>query len=295
MFRTASVSLSRAAMPTGLIRVGTSRAASSTSGRIVRPFSSNMNTMQQNRNYSLFVNKTANTNSSAYKNLNNLIQSRSIFVIAEQTPNPESKMFYPQGCVVLGEGAKSKSFEDKFVAKDSLLAMSLFRVQGVENVMLAPKHVTVTKNSDADWKFVQSNVEMVMSQFFASNLEPIDKAKIEYINDASKQKREDSDAAAASDDFETELLQLIEERVKPFVQQDGGDVNFDRYENNIVFLKMEGACKGCPKSGITLNIQIKQLIQHYFPEVVDVQEAIDPNDEYIPRPGDKNFNKEFNG
>ena len=75
--------------------------------------------------------------------------------------------------------------------------------------------------------------------------------------------------------------------MKPFVQQDGGDVEFDRIEDNVVYLKMQGACSGCPKSGITLNIQIKQLIQHYFPDIVDVREAIDPDADHIPRPGDQ--------
>lgn len=212
------------------------------------------------------------------------VQTRGVFVISENTPNPESKMFYPQGKDVLGNNAKTKTFADKFVAKDSLLASSLFRVQGVNSVLLAPRHVTVTKDVDADWAFLKANVELVMSQFFAAGLDPVDPKSVEYTDDGKPKEKKENVGGEAG--MIAEILDLLEERVKPFVQQDGGDVEFDRIEDNVVYLKMQGACSGCPKSGITLNIQIKQLIQHYFPDVIDVRESIDPDDEHIPRAGD---------
>lgn len=109
-------------------------------------------------------------------------QRRSVFIIAETTPNPESVMFYPQGSEVLGKGAKTKTFAGKHdpEVKSSLLANSLFKVHGVQGVMMAARHVTVTKNPDSDWDLVQRNVELVMSQFFAAGLEPMDPTKIEY-------------------------------------------------------------------------------------------------------------------
>ncbi|CAD7972945.1 unnamed protein product [Amoebophrya sp. A25] len=220
-------------------------------------------------------------------------QRRTIYVIAEETPNPESLMFYPQDHDVLGTAAKTKTFTDKASAQGtSLLATALFKVHGVASVMLGARHVTVTKQTDIDWTLVQPNIELVMSQFFAAGLEPMQKDLIERFGDGERRMRDaradgieesESTGAASPEEFERELLELLEERVQPFVQQDGGDVEYVKTEDNVVYLKMMGACSGCPKSGITLNIQIKELVQHYFPHIVDVREWVDPNEDVIPR------------
>lgn len=219
-------------------------------------------------------------------------------MIAERTPNPESQMFYPQAHDVLGKAAKTISVKDKAQAADlkSLLAMSLFKVHGVHTVMLAARHVTVTKQPDIDWDLVQPNVELVLSQFFAAGLDVIDSKNIErYEDDFARRKTEVQESESLADEemakkraggeknLEAEIIELLEERVQPFVQQDGGDVAFAKIEDGVLHLHMMGACAGCPKSGITLNLQIKQLVQHYFPEITDVVEFVDPNEELIPR------------
>jgi NFU1 iron-sulfur cluster scaffold homolog, mitochondrial len=82
-----------------------------------------------------------------------------------------------------------------------------------------------------------------------------------------------------------DIRELLEERVKPFVQQDGGNVEFVKIdEEGVCWLELQGACSGCPKSQITLNIQIKQMLLHYFPDHVKDVREFEPPDE-IPRPG----------
>lgn len=227
--------------------------------------------------------------------------ARTVMIITEQTPNPDSLMFYPLATQVLGSGAKTKTFANKAAAAQiSPLATSLFKVHGVATVMLAARHVTVTKADFADWELLKPNLELVMSQFFAAGLEVIEKAHIEYYDAVDADKAAAPTGSALDDptkfadpnkvpgqpsdsSIEADLVALLEQRVQPFVQQDGGDVEFVKMEDDIVYLRMMGACSGCPKSGITLNIQIKQLVQHYFPTVKDVQEYVDPEEEYIPR------------
>ena len=118
------------------------------------------------------------------------LQRRSVFVISEATPNPESIVFFPQGKEVLPASRdkkhgkpKSKTFkaEDKHSIKSSLLASALFKVHGVHTVMLQEKKITVTKEKDAGWEFLKPNVELVMSQFFAAGLEVIDASVVEYV------------------------------------------------------------------------------------------------------------------
>lgn len=214
-------------------------------------------------------------------------QRRTIFIIAEGTPNPESVMFYPQGREVLGAGAKTKTYGNKHdgSVKSSLLAGSLFKIHGVQSVMLAARHITITKTPEMDWELLQPNVELVVSQFYSAGLEVIDPKDIEYYEQAQPRNSEDANENLSEEELIKGIINLLEERVQPFVQQDGGDVAFEKFdpETKTLWLRMMGACAGCPKSNQTLHVQIKSLVTHYFPQVEEVGEWIDPNEEVIPR------------
>ncbi|CAE7233277.1 LANCL1 [Symbiodinium natans] len=96
---------------------------------------------------------------------------RHIAVTAEPTPNPDSIMFYPNDRDVLGDGTQTMRFSNKYETNDSPLAAAIFKVKGVNEVMLAAKHVTVTKAPSSDWSLMQPNLELVISQFYAAGLE----------------------------------------------------------------------------------------------------------------------------
>lgn len=202
-------------------------------------------------------------------------QRRGVFVVVEETPNPDSAMFYPQAREVMGPGTKTVKFNNKYDTSESPLAAALFKVKGVKQVLLAAEHVTVTKQSAYDWDMIQPNIKLVMSQFFAAGLQVIKESAI--VREAA--------ATVEPGSLEEQILELLEERVRPFVQQDGGDVEFENFDrvDGTLYLRMHGACSGCPKSNVTLQMGIKNLMQHYIPEVKDVLEAED--EEEIPRPG----------
>jgi len=203
---------------------------------------------------------------------------RHISVRAEPTPNPDSVMFHPGSEAVLGEGTKTIKFTNKYETADSPLAAAIFKVRGVSEVMLASRHVTVTKAPNLEWDLIQPNVELVIGQFYATGLQVVKDGVAE---------RDESAAAATfdPDSLEGQIVDLLEERVRPFVQQDGGDVEFHRFDHDsgAVYLRMHGACSGCPKSGVTLQHGIKNLMAHYIPEVKDVLPA-DEDAEDLPRP-----------
>uniref|UniRef100_A0A7S4V5N5 Scaffold protein Nfu/NifU N-terminal domain-containing protein n=1 Tax=Alexandrium monilatum TaxID=311494 RepID=A0A7S4V5N5_9DINO len=206
------------------------------------------------------------------------VARRSIAVSSEPTPNPDSVMFYPSNRAVLGEGTKTLTFGNKYSTGDSPLAAAIFKVKGVNEVLLASHHVTVTKTAGLDWGFIQPNVELVISQFYAAGLKAVKDGVVE---------REVASANPAYEpgSLEAQIVELLEERVRPFVQQDGGDVEFERFDpaDGIVYVRMHGACSGCPKSNVTLQHGIKNLIEHYIPEVKDVL-PVEDGDEDISRP-----------
>lgn len=206
--------------------------------------------------------------------------ARSVFVVAESTPNPESVMFYPQGKYVLGENAKAKSYIEKHACGESPLASALFKIRGVSQILLGQRHITVTKGTTSSWDHIKPNVELVVSQFFAGDIPAIDPKAIEFYG----QKPVATEVDDSDEPIDKQIEDLLITKVQPFVEQDGGDIEFVEVKDKVVYIRMQGACAGCPKSSITLNFQIKNLIQHYFPQIEDVVAVEDGVEDEIPRP-----------
>merc|ERR1740133_536086 len=115
-----------------------------------------------------------------------------------------------------------------------------------------------------------------MSQFFATGIQAVKESAIE------REEKEVIHAEPGS--LKAQILEVLEDRVRPFVQQDGGDVSFDSFDpdTGVLKLAMHGACSGCPKSNVTLQIGIKNLMTHFIPEVKDVQPVDDGAEEEMP-------------
>lgn len=188
-------------------------------------------------------------------------------VKSELSPNPESTVFWvDNGKAILGEGSKSLSFESRYSCADSPLAGALFKVNGVQSVMLGPISVTVMKQKEFDWSVVKPSVELVLSQFVDSGIPMVRPGVVEKVAESR------SSESTEDESIESKIRHLIQERVQPFVAQDGGDVDFVSFdeESGVVKVRMHGSCKGCPKSSITLKMGIERMLKHYIPDVVGV-------------------------
>ena len=134
-------------------------------------------------------------------------------------------------------------------------------------MLLGPNHVTVTKKKEFDWQVVKPSIELVLSQFFDAKIPIVRPGSVEMVEEAKH--ASDSTVPQSVDD---QIKALISERVRPFVEQDGGDIEFVSFDvkSGVVRVKMQGACRGCPKSKITLKIGIERMLKHYIPDVVGV-------------------------
>merc|ERR1711972_215786 len=85
---------------------------------------------------------------------------------------------------------------------------------------------------------------------------------------------------------EARIVELLEERVRPFVEQDGGDIEFDRFEpaDGTLYLQMKGSCAGCAQSHATLQEGVRNLMDYYIPEVKNIVGISEEAEEDIPRP-----------
>ncbi|XP_052789795.1 NFU1 iron-sulfur cluster scaffold homolog, mitochondrial-like [Mya arenaria] len=205
--------------------------------------------------------------SSARKTL--LQNVRTMFIQTQDTPNPSCLKFIP-GVQVLESG--TKDFPNGQTAFCSPLAKQLFRIDGVKAVFFGQDFITITKaDDDMDWGVIKPDVFGAIMDFFATGL-PV-------LTDDQPS----PDTAPDEDDDETVAMikELLDTRIRPTVQEDGGDILYMGYEEGIVKLKMQGSCTGCPSSTVTLKNGIQNMLQFYIPEVTEVIQVEDEADEVI--------------
>jgi Fe-S cluster biogenesis protein NfuA len=183
-----------------------------------------------------------------------------MFIQTEATPNPATLKFLP-GRTVMGEG----TFEarDAAQAERSPLAKALMELPGVTGVFFANDFISVTK-SEGEWQHLRPAVLGVVTEFFLSGEPLIGDGGADVTTSGEFFDPKDAEAVEA-------IKELIETRVRPAVAGDGGDIIFRGFRDGIVYLKMKGACSGCPSSTATLRHGIENLLKHFLPDVQAVK------------------------
>ncbi|WP_417459625.1 NifU family protein [Kordiimonas sp.] len=187
-----------------------------------------------------------------------------MFIETEATPNPDTLKFLP-GRAVLETG--TANFASPEGADASPLAEAMFRLDGVAGVFLGYDFITITKATETEWEDVKPNVLAGLMQFFSSGA-PV----LTHPSSNGEDLAVDEDEADA--DITSQIKTLLDEKIRPAVAGDGGDIIYRGFKEGVVYLQLQGACSGCPSSTITLKHGIENLLKYYVPEVVDVR-AID--------------------
>uniref|UniRef100_A0A8C4U9S7 NFU1 iron-sulfur cluster scaffold homolog, mitochondrial n=1 Tax=Falco tinnunculus TaxID=100819 RepID=A0A8C4U9S7_FALTI len=192
---------------------------------------------------------------------------RSMFIQTQDTPNPNSLKFIP-GKEVLE--SRTMEFSTPAAAFCSPLARQLFKIEGVKSIFFGPDFITITKESeDLDWNLLKPDIYATIMDFFASGL-PV-------VTDEAP--RTDTGASEEDDEVVLMIKELLDTRIRPTVQEDGGDVIYKGFEDGIVQLKLQGSCTSCPSSIITLKSGIQNMLQFYIPEVEGVEQVVDDDDD----------------
>jgi Fe-S cluster biogenesis protein NfuA len=184
-----------------------------------------------------------------------------MFIETEGTPNPATLKFLPGRDVM---GLSTADFASAGTAARSPLATALFALPGVARVFLGGDFITVTKTDELSWQTLKPQVlGVIMDHFVAGR--PV----IEGEHDAL----DEEDIDPADREVVEQIKELIDTRVRPAVAGDGGDIVFRGFRDGIVRLHMQGACSGCPSSTATLKHGIENMLRHYVPEVVAVEQV----------------------
>ncbi len=176
-----------------------------------------------------------------------------MFVQIETTPNPNSLKFLPGKQV-------SNSGPYEITKKDNIkneLVRNILSVNGVEGVFLGKDFISINKTDLINWDDIKHIVISFINDFYSNGKD--------FVIDENL-----DDQAKNLDEIEKKIVKILDEKIRPAVARDGGDIKFKEFKNGTVKVQLQGSCSGCPSSTMTLKQGVQNLLCHYLPEVKEV-------------------------
>jgi len=177
-----------------------------------------------------------------------------MFVQTEITPNPNSLKFLP-GKTVSNEGSFEITQKDQ---TNNHLIRNLLSINGVEGIFLGKDFISINKYDNVSWDEIKHIVISLINDFYSSGKECVIEKKLYENNEDLK-------------DIEKKIVQILDQKIRPAVAKDGGDIKFREFKDGIVKVQLQGSCSGCPSSTMTLKQGVQNLLCHYLPEVKKVE------------------------
>jgi len=177
-----------------------------------------------------------------------------MFVQTENTPNPNSLKFLP-GKVVSNCGSLEINRKNE---TNNELIRNLLSINGIEGIFLGKDFISINKYDEISWDDIKHIVISLINDFYSSGKE--------YVID-----KDLNETSADLGDIEKKIVKILDEKIRPAVAKDGGDIKFKEFKDGIVKVQLQGSCSGCPSSTMTLKQGVQNLLCHYLPEVKEVE------------------------
>ena len=167
------------------------------------------------------------------------------------TPNPDTKKFQFERPIVCEGTREFKKGEQS----DLDLVSSLFALGSVELIFFDKDFISIRKNKDAIWEAETPKILEQLNKHIDKNFVPLNfKEESQFEDDISKR-----------------IEEVLNEKIRPAVAMDGGDIRLNSYKDGVAEVMLKGACAGCPSSTVTLKHGVERMIKHYVPEVNSVE------------------------
>jgi NFU1 iron-sulfur cluster scaffold homolog, mitochondrial len=177
-----------------------------------------------------------------------------MFIQTEITPNPNSLKFLP-GKSVSNHGSFEITKKDE---TNNELIRNLLSVNGVESIFLGSDFISVNKNNNASWDEIKHIVISLINDFYSSGKKSV----------VEKSLNEETENL---EEIEKKIVKILDQKIRPAVAKDGGDIKFKEFKDGIVKVQLQGSCSGCPSSTMTLKQGVQNLLCHYIPEIKGVE------------------------
>jgi len=176
-----------------------------------------------------------------------------MFVQTEITPNPNSLKFLP-GKIVSNSGPYEIRNKDDI---QNELVRNILSINGVLGIFLGKDFISVNKNDSIKWEDIKHIVISLINDFYSDGRE--------FVIDENLETQSNN-----LNEIENRIVKILNEKIRPAVARDGGDIKFKEFKDGIVKVQLQGSCSGCPSSTMTLKQGVQNLLCHYLPEVKEV-------------------------
>tara|TARA_Y100000768_G_C23858703_1_gene624566 strand:+ start:54 stop:602 length:549 start_codon:yes stop_codon:yes gene_type:complete len=176
----------------------------------------------------------------------------------ETTPNPNSLKFLSEKIIsaIGNEEFQKKNLKDL----NNSFIRELLNFKGVELILLSKNFLSVKKTEDVSWNELKPMIISHLNHYFQNNDKPILSENKKSFNSISE-----------SDETVKRILDVLDNKIRPAVARDGGDIKFKSFNDGVVKVELQGSCSGCPSSLMTLKQGVQNLLKHYVKEVNSVE------------------------
>jgi Fe-S cluster biogenesis protein NfuA len=186
-----------------------------------------------------------------------------VFVSLEFTPNPNT-LKYAVNVPVLTTVPSANFTSLTDAATRSPLAEKLMRIEGIAGVMLGRDFVTVTKTDAGDWDQVHQGASKTIESHLSAGEPVLNAGALDTPHGSG------GHSGLGASEAEQKIREVLDKEVRPAVAMDGGDITFERYEDGVVYLHLQGSCSGCPSSSATLKHGVEARLKTLIPEIREV-------------------------
>lgn len=201
------------------------------------------------------------------------LQEIPYIIYAEETPNPSSVKFVANKLLlVTGASAEYLSASE---TREAPIAQKLFQFPFVKRVFIQSNYITITKQDSVEWEEIRDELRVFVTEYLNKGNAIINKLPEQKVAKDSSFKETvsiNTQHAAPSNDVENKIIEVLEQYIRPAVEQDGGLITFKELKDGIVTVQMRGSCSGCPSSTMTLKAGIEALLKRLLPD--DVRQVV---------------------
>ena len=199
---------------------------------------------------------------------------RPVTIYAEMTPNPNT-MKYVADHMLVESGVVVEFLNSNEAKGYSTFAEALFNFPFITRIFIAQNFVTVYKNDMVDWSDVTMELREFIKEWLMENENPVQEIPKQVVATSNKEKPISTTTNLAPEintKKDQQIVDLIDEYVQPAVEQDGGAIHFQSYdeESGAVTVILKGSCSGCPSSTATLKGGVENLLKSHLPEIKEV-------------------------
>lgn len=168
----------------------------------------------------------------------------------QTTPDENVINFFPPSPIL---GAGKAEFADAKSLRKSPLAEHIFDIGDIVSIFITSELISVTKSPNGDWNILKPQIMAEIMDYISTG-------------EAAVSETQETDS-----DVISQIKGLLNARIRPAVKQDGGDIEFKDFKDGIVYVEMQGSCKGCPYAMVTLKDGVEKILKTYIPEVKEVR------------------------